>query len=291
VPQRGDHQPSDTVRHGVSETSGDPRGEPHDELEHDELPSTFDRPSAGPSWVASRHAGQRNRWWTPSVVSGIVESVHNGRSRRSVGSGALEPHVPVDRLDDGTWVYACVGDVLVVAGGTRIVCHACGDALEAITRHHVRRHDLDLSGYRTRFGLNRKTSLIAPRRAETRRVEGRRRWASNEGVRDGLEVGQAMAKSGELHAIGVAVQPTGSRRRQGRRAASRAEASPSLTSHRAEQADEARGRWEQRARVLGFDNLEGYLADRRRSGTTPWHVRSELRCGSAMAARLPEEGR
>ena len=109
----------------------------------------------------------------------------------------MEPHVPVDRLDDGTWVYAPKGEVLVVAGGDRIVCHACGDALETITRHHVRRHNLDLAGYRLRFGLNRKASLIAPSLAETRRAEGRRRGQSNDRVRDGLAVGQAMAKSGE----------------------------------------------------------------------------------------------
>ena len=33
-------------------------------------------------------------------------------------------------------------------GGERIVCHACGDALEAITRHYVRRHGLDPTDYR-----------------------------------------------------------------------------------------------------------------------------------------------
>ncbi len=203
----------------------------------------------------------------------------------------MEPHVPVDRLDDGTWVYAPMGEVLVVAGGDRIVCHACGDALEAITRHHVRRHDLDLAGYRLRFGLNRKASLIAPSLAETRRAEGRRRWQSNDRVRDGLAVGQAMAKSGELHAVGVAAQPAGSRRQQGRRAASRSDAAPALAAHRAGQAEDARNRWEQRAGALGFDSLEDYVAERRASAATPWRVRSELRCGSEMAARLLNEGR
>jgi hypothetical protein len=227
-----------------------------------------------------------------SVARGIVRCVHTyGRSRHSAGAGALEPHAPVDRLDDGTWVYAPVGGVLVVAGGERIVCHACGDALEAITRHHVRRHDMDLAGYRTRFGLNRKTSLIAPTLADARRVEGLRRWESNDRVRDGLAVGQAMAHSGELHAIGIAAQPAGSRRQQGRRAASRTDAAPALAAHRGAQADDARRRWVQRAQALGFDSLEGYLADRWAIAATPWRVRSELQCGSEMAARLLEEGR
>lgn len=89
----------------------------------------------------------------------------------------------MDRLHDGTWLYAPLGRLLVVDGGERIVCHACGDALTAITRHHARRHDLDLPGYRERFGLNRKTSLIAPTLAEVRREEGRRRWETNDAVR------------------------------------------------------------------------------------------------------------
>ena len=199
--------------------------------------------------------------------------------------------MPIDRLDDGTWVYAPVGEVLVVAGGDRIVCHACGDALEAITRHHVHRHNLDLADYRLRFGLNRKASLIAPSLAETRQAEGRRRWQSNDRVRDGLAVGQAMAKSGELHAVGVAAQPAGSRRQQGRRAASRADAAPALAAHRAGQAGDARNRWEQRARALGFDNLKDYVSERQASAATPWRVRNELRCGSEMAVRLLDEGR
>ena len=142
-----------------------------------------------------------------------------------------------------------------------------------------------------RFGLNRKASLIAPSLAETRQAEGRRRWQSNDSVRDGLAVGQAMAKSGELHAVGVAAQPAGSRRQQGRRAASRTDAGPALRAHRAGQAEEARSRWEQRARALGFDSLEDYVAERRASAAAPWRVRNELRCGSEMAARLLTEGR
>jgi hypothetical protein len=90
------------------------------------------------------------------VATGIVQPVHtSGRSRSHAGAGGLEPHVPVGRLEDGTWLFAPYGDVLVVAGGEAIVCHACGDALEALTRHHVSRHDLELHGYRERYGLNR----------------------------------------------------------------------------------------------------------------------------------------
>ena len=192
----------------------------------------------------------------------------------------------MDRLADGAWLYAPVGQLLVVAGGDRVVCHACGDTLEAITRHHVRRHGLDLDGYRERFGLNRKQSLIAPALAEVRREEGRRRWTSNSGVRDGLAIGQAMAKSGVLHDIGQAAQPAGSRRPQGRRSASRDEASAALVVHRAARTAKARDRWDARSRELGFANLDAYLADRHAAGVTPNRVRTELRLGGGTAEKL-----
>jgi ROS/MUCR transcriptional regulator protein len=227
-----------------------------------------------------------------SVAIGIVEVVHtSGRSRNRAGAGALEPHVPFGRLEDGTWLYAPFGDVLVVTGGDRIMCHACGDALEAITRHHARRHGLDLAGYRKAFGLNRNQSLVAPALAQTRREEGKRRWETNTRVRDGLAVGQAMARSGDLHAIGVAAQPAGSRRQQGRRPASGNHAPPALSAARAAQAAEARQRWDERARELGWADLETYLAGRGTDNATPWQIRRELGCGSPMAARLMKEGR
>src|SRR6478609_833528 len=94
------------------------------------------------------------------------------------------------------WVFAPFGALLVVDSRRRVVCHACGDALTALSAQHVRRHGLTLVEYRERFGLNRKTSLVSPVLAEKRRGEGQRRWAENGGVRDGLAVGQAMARSG-----------------------------------------------------------------------------------------------
>lgn len=209
-----------------------------------------------------------------------------GRTGNTSSPDAVDPHVPMGRLDDGTWLYGPFGEMLVVAGGDRVVCHACGDALEAVTRHHVRRHGLDLDGYRERFGLNRKQSLIAPTLQDVRRAEGLRRWQTNARVRDGLAVGQAMAKSGELHDIGVAAQPAGSRRRQGRHSASREGAGPALAAHRADRADAARKRWDARAKELGFTSLETYLADRRAGGATPNRVRTELRLGGTTAAKL-----
>ena len=102
-----------------------------------------------------------------------------------------------------------IGSMLAVDAGSRVVCHLCGEALAAVLAQHARRHGLTLADYRERFGLNGKQSLVAPMLAEKRRHEGRRRWAENPGVRDGLALGQQMAKSGVLHDIGVADTPRG----------------------------------------------------------------------------------
>ena len=137
----------------------------------------------------------------------------------------LEPHTPCDRRPDGTWLDAPYGRMLSVAGGERVVRHSCGDHLSAVSAGHLARHQLTLADYRTRVGLNRKASLVAPVLAEARAEEGRRRLASSARVRDGLALGQAMARDGTLVTLGQAAQPPGYRSAQGRTAASREGAS------------------------------------------------------------------
>lgn len=200
---------------------------------------------------------------------------------------ALEPHLPYARSGDGTWIYAPLGALLAVDDGARVVCHACGEQLTSISAGHLRsRHGMDPAGYRGRFGLNRKASLLAPALAQVRRDEGRRRWESNGGVRAGLAVGQRMAREGVLYELGAAAQPVGSRRSQGRSAASREGASPALRAHREQQSAAARQRWRARVKELGFVDVEDYLAVRRSDGSTAHRVRTELGCGGSVALRL-----
>lgn len=179
---------------------------------------------------------------------------------------------------------------MVVEDGARVVCHVCGDALAAVSAAHARRHGLTLEQYRERFGLNRKASLIAPVLAEKRRAEGLRRWASNAGVRDGLAVGQAMARSGVLYELGAAAQPAGTRRAQGRATATRDGAAPGLAEDRARRSAAARARWTERAEGLGFSSLEDYVACRRAEGASASRVRTELGCGWTGAERLLAHG-
>jgi hypothetical protein len=183
-----------------------------------------------------------------------------------------------------------VGTILVVAGENRVVCHACGSRWRRSRRGTCGGTVWTYLGTGSGFGLNRKASRLSPVLAQRRRIEGRRRWASNAGVRDGLAVGQVMARSGVLYELGAAAQPAGARRARGRRAATRDGAAPALAAHRSRQSAAARQRWEARAQVLSFADLEGYLTCRRNEGVTAHRVRTELDCGGTVAARLLEQG-
>jgi hypothetical protein len=107
-----------------------------------------------------------------------------------VDRSATSPHVPVARLPDGSPAFAPPGRLAVVDGGRLVACHACGDLLTHVSPAHLRRHGLDGSTYRRRYGLPQRQSLAAPGLRSTRAVEGRRRYARNAGVRTGLEHGQ-----------------------------------------------------------------------------------------------------
>lgn len=152
----------------------------------------------------------------PRLVQTIESQARKGQLAR-----AVEPHVPMDRPADGTWLYAPHGAVLIVASGARVVCHLRGASLAAISSQHVGRHGLDLAGYRGGAGSFAGSHWWRPLCPRTWRAEGRLRWESNHSIRAGLAVSQEMARSGPLHELGTAAQPAGSRRSQGRSTALR----------------------------------------------------------------------
>lgn len=127
-----------------------------------------------------------------------------------VTSIRLALHIPVGRLPDGSLVFAPPGQLAVVDGGRRVVCHACGDLLTHISAAHLARHGLDGPGYRQRYGLPLRRSLAAPDLATDRAHEGRRRYADNTGVRAGLRRGQhrthrlAAERKARVRALGFA---------------------------------------------------------------------------------------
>ena len=125
----------------------------------------------------------------------VVQDATVGVPRRA----SREPHVPYDRMPDGTWVYAPLGRVWAVNGQTALVCHVCGEALASVSVAHLARHGMTQAEYRERFGLNPETSLMSPALTESLRTQGRRRWESNAAVRGGLVIGQSMkGRAGRL---------------------------------------------------------------------------------------------
>jgi len=194
--------------------------------------------------------------------------------------------LPVGRLDDGMWLFAPVGELVELADGSAVVCHACGEPLTWVSAAHLQRHGLDQAAYRERFGLNRKQALGCSRLQAERAAEGARRYATNEALRKGLGIGQAMAGDGRLNRLGVEAQPRGSRRAQGRTAAGRDAAAPALRRVRDDVVEQARRRSEEAAQALGFAGLDAYAADRRAAGASVSQVRAELRIGWKGARAL-----
>lgn len=116
--------------------------------------------------------------------------------------------------------FAPLGELLAVDGGERVVCHLCGQALAMLGATHLRQqHGWTADAYREAFGLRRGTSLCAPAVTERRRQLGLERYGSNRRLRDGLAVGQEMARSGRLLEMSHLAQPAGSARAETRRRA------------------------------------------------------------------------
>jgi hypothetical protein len=153
--------------------------------------------------------------------------------------------------------FAPVGELLAVDGGERVVCHVCGRALAMLGATHLRKHGWTADAYREAFGLRRGASLCAPAVTERRRQLGLERYESNRRLRDGLAVGQAMARSGRLLELSHLAQPAGSARVETRRRAGERTAPV-----RQRTAGAAASRLEARLDVLGFaGDLGAYLRD------------------------------
>ena len=199
--------------------------------------------------------------------------------RPRVTDGRERPlHVPLGRHPDGQWLYAPLGSLTVTRAGAAVVCHACGEHLEIISGGHLKRHGLTGASYRERYGLNRSTSLAAPRLLAERATEGHRRYASIPEVSAGLSEGQQMAQDGRLLALSHQVQVPGSRRTEGR-----------LAGRRLPQHEQARHlahiRRERRAAELGYPSLSEYVASRRKAGWGQTRIARELSTSVSWVAR------
>ncbi len=160
-------------------------------------------------------------------------------------------------LADESSPFAPVGELLIVDGGERVVCHLCGRALAMLGATHLRQHGWTAALYREAFGLRRSASLCAPTVIERRRQLGLQRYETNARLREGLAVGQAMARSGHLLTLSHRAQPAGSARVETRRRAGERTAPVRQRTSAA-----AVSRLEVRLVELGFGgDLAGYLRD------------------------------
>ncbi len=152
--------------------------------------------------------------------------------------------------------FAPIGELVVLDDGQRVVCHLCGEARSCCRPLICARHGWTAEAYREAFGLSTSTALCTPAVTAQRRELGLARYRHNKRPREGLAVGQQMARSGELLALSHAAQPVGSARTQTRlRATERAAARDTVTP--------VALRVEARLAELGFPgDLRGYLRHR-----------------------------
>ena len=182
--------------------------------------------------------------------------------------------------------FAPIGELIVVDDGERVVCHLCGQALMMLSTSHLRRHGWTAEQYREAAGLSRSTALCSPAVTTKRRELGLVRYQGNQRLREGLAVGQRMARDGSLLELSHAAQPAGSARpetrmRLGERARTRDSAGP------------VRHRIASRLAALGFaGDLSGYLHDRYDRQLLPiLAIARELGVGNARIQTMLDEAR
>ncbi|MFJ8046067.1 MucR family transcriptional regulator [Kitasatospora sp. NPDC096147] len=82
-------------------------------------------------------------------------------------------------------------------GADLVICHVCGRGFRALGSH-VRAHGMTAAEYRDEFGLLRTRALSSRDTSRSRSTAQRAAFESTPRVREGLMVGQAMARDGEL---------------------------------------------------------------------------------------------
>jgi len=217
----------------------------------------------------------------PQRVAPLEARVTPSGSRRSrLRSGALGV------LADGTEYFVALGQLEVVDGGTRVLCHLCGQPFRLLSTTHLRGHGWTPAQYREAFGLNRGAPLCAPSVSEQRRVAGYERYADPR-VRAGLAIGQQMVRSGEALRLAHVAMPPGTARMQ-----RRLRALDVTQDSRQYRHDEALRRRGERVRELGFDTERAYVRDRYvRRGWGIARIKAELRVGSGVVEHLLDAAR
>ena len=159
-------------------------------------------------------------------------------------------------LPDGSYAFAPFGELLTDLDEQRVRCHLCG-GWYARLGPHLRAHETNVREYRERFGLRAQRPLQAPELSVRAAEQLRARMATDERVQLGMARGHALARSGELPAMGTAAHASAAF--VGERAASARRSGERLGAREAERNLQRRAR---RAVERGFDDLETYLRSR-----------------------------
>lgn len=198
-----------------------------------------------------------------------------------------EPPI-VDCAADGTPLFAPRGALPVEDGEGRVQCHLCGRWFRSLgSSHLVHAHGTTAAEYRVLAGLRPRHPLEAPALSAARAAVMRRLIATDPRVLAGMAIGARLAETGDLqrradevrHGVPVALE----RERQLVAGGAR------LGSARAAA---YRRRREQRARTLGYADLEAfylalYIHDRVRLE----RLADDLRCAeSAVRGDLQRLG-
>src|SRR5260370_5104846 len=102
---------------------------------------------------------------------------------------------PVGVLDDGTPLYAPMGEVIV--DGSLVICHLCGRWLRSVTAH-LRVHGWTKQAYCDAFGLERGQSLEGPETRKLRAAALVSRLIFDPAMRQGSAAGRERARTGDL---------------------------------------------------------------------------------------------
>jgi len=181
--------------------------------------------------------------------AGLTDSSSEGSARRWF-------------LPDGTVLFAPPGRVAVDPNEGLVCCHLCGRWWVALGSH-VRVHGHTAESYRQAMGLRVTVALAAVRHTSAIGSRQRQRYAEDPVMRERLEVGHEMARSGSLTAPARAGNVT-----SGGRVQRQDERTRELDAGREARWAPRRAAQEQRLASLGAGDLSEFLRAAYRADTS-----------------------
>lgn len=100
---------------------------------------------------------------TPVARAGVRCKPCGKARKRQTMNAWLERHRPLPQpIPQPDPSLPPIGAMEPVDDGARVRCHVCGRAYVSLVVHISRKHGLDTTRYRERYGLNRSQPLVAP---------------------------------------------------------------------------------------------------------------------------------